>query len=69
MIDHEQADYMVRKLNMLLFVITENPRNALLSREALERLFQSEIARMNYHMENLQFAGQLTPLDSIRSII
>jgi hypothetical protein len=24
---------------------------------------------MNYHMENLQFAGQLTPLDSIRSII
>jgi hypothetical protein len=54
---------------MLLFVIAENPRNALLSREALERLFQSEIARMNYHMENLQFAGQLTPLDSIRSII
>lgn len=29
-----------------------------MSKEALERLFQSEIVRMNDHMENLQFAGQ-----------
>ncbi|MFS2324080.1 hypothetical protein U2P60_01350 [Brucella sp. H1_1004] len=32
-----------------------------MSKEALEGLFQSEIARMNDHMENAQFAGQRTP--------
>ncbi len=59
--DHRQAGRMARKLNLMLFEIAENPRSALMSKEALERLFQSEIARMNDHMENLQFAGQRTP--------
>jgi len=59
--DHRQAGHMARKLNLLLFEIAENPRSALMSKEALERLFQSEIERMNDHMENLQFAGQRTP--------
>lgn len=58
--DHRQAGYMVRKLNLMLFEIAENPRSAFMSKEALERLFQSEIVRMNDHMENLQFAGQRT---------
>jgi len=44
----------------MLFEIAENPRSAFMSKEALERLFQSEIVRMNDHMENLQFAGQRT---------
>ncbi|MBO1026934.1 hypothetical protein IPU75_19700 [Ochrobactrum sp. SD129] len=52
---------MARKLNLLLYEVAENPRSALMSKEALERLFQSEIERMNEHMENLQFAGQRTP--------
>ena len=52
---------MARKLNLLLYEIAENPRSVLMSKEALEGLFQSEIARMNDHMENLQFAGQRTP--------
>ncbi|PQZ65559.1 hypothetical protein CQ057_02930 [Ochrobactrum sp. MYb49] len=52
---------MARKLNLLLYEIAENPRSALISKEALEGLFPPEIARMNDHMENLQFAGQRTP--------
>jgi integrase len=59
--DHRQAGYMARKLNLMLYEIAENPRSVLMSKEALEGLFQSEIARMNDHMENLQFAGQRTP--------
>ena len=59
--NHRQAGYTVRKLNLLLFEIEENLRSALISKEALERLFQSEIARMNEHIENLQFAGRRTP--------
>ena len=59
--DHRQASYMARRLNLLLFEIAESPRSALMSKEALERLFQSETERMNDHMENLQFAGQRTP--------
>ncbi|MFC7067065.1 hypothetical protein [Brucella rhizosphaerae] len=51
---------MVRKLDLMQFEITESPRSALISKEALEKLFQSEITRMNAHMENLQFAGQRT---------
>lgn len=52
---------MARKLNLMLFEIAANPKSALMSKEALERLFQSEIVRMSEHMENLQFAGQRTP--------
>ena len=59
--DHRQAGHMARKLNLMLYEIAENPRSVLMSKEALEGLFQSEIARMNDHMENLQFAGQRTP--------
>ncbi|TNV08864.1 hypothetical protein FIB18_22865 [Brucella pecoris] len=59
--DHRQAGHMARKLNLLLYEIAENPRSVLMSKEALEGLFQSEIARMNDHMENPQFAGQRTP--------
>lgn len=44
----------------MLFEIAESPRSAFMSKEALERLFQSEIVGMNDHMENLQFAGQRT---------
>lgn len=59
--DHRQAGHMSRKLNLLLYEIAENPRSALMSKDVLEGLFQSEIARMNDHIENLQFAGQRTP--------
>lgn len=33
----------------------------MISKEVLERLFQSEIAQMNDHMEELWFAGQRMP--------
>ena len=59
--DHRRAGYMARKLNLMLYEVAENPRGALMTKEALERLFQSEIVRMNEHMENLQFAGKRMP--------
>ncbi|WP_192799503.1 DUF6538 domain-containing protein [Brucella tritici] len=60
--DHRQAGYMACKLNLMLYEIVENPRSVLMSTEALEASFQSEIARMNDHMEKLQFSGQHTPM-------
>jgi len=70
--DHRQAGYMARKLNLMLYEIAENPRSVLMSKEALEGLFQSEIARMNDHMDNLQAASRSTTvgfhhIDNIRS--
>lgn len=56
--DHHRAGYMVRKLNLLLHEISLKPESTMINKEALEKLFQSEIMRMNEHMENLQFAGQ-----------
>ncbi len=38
--------------------LQKTPRSALMSKEALERLFSPKSSRMNDHMENLQFAGQ-----------
>lgn len=63
---------MARKLNLMLYEIAENPRSVLISKEALEGLFQSEIARMNDHMDNLQAASRSTTagfhhIDNIRS--
>ncbi|WP_210261609.1 DUF6538 domain-containing protein [Ochrobactrum soli] len=59
---HRQAGYMARKLNLMLYEIAENPRSVLMSKEALEGLFQSEIARMNDHMDNLQAASRSTTI-------
>lgn len=45
--DYRYAGYMVRKLNLMLFEIAENPRSAFVPKNALRSLFQAEITRMN----------------------
>ncbi|WP_094507567.1 DUF6538 domain-containing protein [Brucella thiophenivorans] len=45
--DYRYSGYMVRKLNLMLYEIAENPRFAFMPKNALKSLFQAEISRMN----------------------